>query len=73
MRIKLMCCSHKGRNYYHRVCLLKWFEVRQNCPVCKDERLLQTHLVEIIDSNYFAAAFEEPNHIHIHQSDEENA
>ncbi|CDW86700.1 serine family [Stylonychia lemnae] len=53
LQIKLLSCQHRGKNYYHKVCLLEWFKVKQVCPICKDEKILETHLLEYIDNDFF--------------------
>ena len=42
--VKILSCSHIAKHYYHRICLHAWFKVKQVCPLCKGERILETHV-----------------------------
>ncbi|TNV77675.1 hypothetical protein FGO68_gene4343 [Halteria grandinella] len=42
--IRYLSCEGKMRHYYHRDCLMAWFKTKAVCPICKNDKILETHL-----------------------------
>ena len=44
-QIVKLTCSSKKVSLYHKHCLIQWIRLKEECPLCRNQDILRTHMI----------------------------